>query len=97
MKIKNMLDSSKIYISDPDGMSWIDWWRKQTGSKRTTCCVKNCGEIAEGAHVVEVDKKEPVYILPLCHNHNMKENWTLNVLDESLLVHCPDRYRQDKQ
>ena len=98
MKIENMEGSSEIYVDQPDGMSWIDWWRKQTNSKRTTCLVEGCSGKAEGAHVVPVGKSSPVYILSLCHHHNTDPDFEGEVeRDNKCLVLCPDKYRRDQQ
>jgi hypothetical protein len=96
-----MPDSSEIYVEKPDGKSWINWWKDRRGldeNEEIECCVEGCSDIAEGAHVIPMDKKKPVWILPLCHTHNMKPDWTPNINEnDSRLVLCPDEYRKDHQ
>lgn len=94
----NMKDSSKVFVKDPDGLFWIDWWREHTGSKRTTCYISGCKDKAEGAHMVPKGCDKPVFILPLCHKHNEDPDLEIEIDgDSDYLVHCPDKYRKDRQ
>jgi hypothetical protein len=55
--------------------TWIDHWYNETGSRRSTCAVLGCSDIATvGAHVVDVSRRGARphhWIVPTCHHCNM--------------------------
>lgn len=68
--------------------SWLDYWKKNTGTSNPCCCVKGCSKMAtDGAHVYRsgiVDRK--IYIVPMCHEHNMQRGSELEIKDSTKLV-----------
>ncbi|WP_416777290.1 hypothetical protein ACNFJN_03215 [Xenorhabdus budapestensis] len=56
--------------------SWLNHWKKHTKQNIETCFVLGCNKPAkEGAHVKKVGVNDNSwYILPFCHEHNMKHN-----------------------
>ena len=72
-RVKNVNGSSRFPA--PSGYnSWLEYWEKQTGVKKSTCGASNCsnGDLV-GAHVQKVnstDKK--YYITPLCRSCNQR-------------------------
>lgn len=72
-RVKNVLGSSRF--APPTGYSsWLDYWEKQTGEKKSICGASDCSEKGlVGAHVQKVgcnDKKW--YITPLCKSCNQR-------------------------
>ena len=44
------------HLAARDGSSWLETWRRKTGSTRTTCCVMGCSRTdLVGGHVMKTD------------------------------------------
>lgn len=74
--------------------SWIAFWRRITGSQRTTCVVLGCGNTAVcGAHVKSVDRRMRGvwYIVPFCAAHNHYTFTDTVVLDKRVAMVPADR------
>lgn len=72
-KVKNVLGSSRF--AAPDGYSsWLDYWEKQTGTKKFTCGASGCSNSdLVGAHVQKANSSDKSwYITPLCKACNQR-------------------------
>lgn len=86
MKIKNLNGTSDNKI--PAGYSsWIDFWEKKSGKKAGECGRRGCHKKAtDGAHVQKADSdNRNWYIVPLCHECNMKPSSEEFYVDELLV------------
>ena len=57
--------------------SWLDYYRKESGSNRTRCAVMGCSNPVEvGAHIYITDRrtKNKWYIAPFCKGCNHPSN-----------------------
>ena len=60
-----------------DGSSWLNIWRRETGSDRSTCSVLGCSNRdILGGHVMVVDGRSSNewFLVPICHAHNHHTN-----------------------
>ncbi len=63
--------------SSKDGNTWLEIWRREAQSDRTTCCVLDCSNTdLVGGHVMIVDKRSSNewWLAPICHYHNHHTN-----------------------
>lgn len=67
--------------------SWLDFWEKKTGKKASECGRSGCAKKAtDGAHVQKADSDDRRwYIVPLCHECNMKPSSEEFYIDETLV------------
>lgn len=72
--------------------SWLDFWEKKTGKKIDKCSRRGCAKKAtDGAHVQKADSDDRRwYIVPLCHECNMKPSSEEFYVDEEDLVPVRD-------
>jgi len=80
-KIKNINGTSEISAKCKCG-TWKDHWLKHNVNRQSWpayCVVKDCHrEPTVGAHVQLADTPDMNwYILPLCHEHNLRKDVTL--------------------
>src|SRR3990167_4387641 len=71
-KVTNIEGTSSDKCS---GITWLEYWRRESGGTRTTCTRLGCPRPAEvGAHVRYVDKRrsQAPHIVPLCKSCNRK-------------------------
>lgn len=72
-KVKNVNGSSRFLA--PSGYdSWLDYWEKQTGEKKSVCGAANCsdGDLV-GAHVQKANSIDrSYYITPICRACNQR-------------------------
>lgn len=74
--VYNVNGTSQERYSDSasrDAASWLDVWRDETRSSRSTCSALNCSnDAAVGAHVRLADGRSSNawYIAPFCRSHN---------------------------
>ncbi|GHT52116.1 hypothetical protein AGMMS49982_11540 [Bacteroidia bacterium] len=70
--------------------SWIAYWEDKTGLKATVCYCIGCNKPAVvGAHVQKVYGSDTnTYIIPLCHECNMKTDQFKT--SDSELVRVPE-------
>jgi hypothetical protein len=55
--------------------SWLAHWERFSGQRANKCARNNCNERAtDGAHVSRFFLNDEIYILPLCHKHNLDYN-----------------------
>jgi len=72
-KVKNVNGSSRFPA--PSGYdSWLEYWEKQTGEKKSVCGALNCSNRdLVGAHVQKANSTdEDYYITPLCRSCNQR-------------------------
>ena len=83
--IENVTGSSKDEL--PEGVSWIQLYTCAAyfrGIEVPKKCSKCDNRDFEGCHVEIVGKPGKIYIVPLCHDCNMKKE-TMTI-DENLLI-----------
>ena len=79
-KVKNINGTSgERYANSGSktGSSWLQIWRDQTGSDRTTCCVLQCARTdLVGGHVMKCDGRSSNewWLAPICNMHNNHNN-----------------------
>lgn len=90
--VKNVNGTSKDRYansgSKTDG-SWIDTWRKETGSRRKTCASLGCtNEATVGGHVRTADKRKDGSwgIVPICHSCNHTSNKGAYFLEKNVEI-----------
>ena len=72
-KVKNVVGSSRFPA--PSGYSsWLDYWEKKTGTKKSICGVSGCSKKElVGAHVQKVNSTDQKwYITPICGDCNKR-------------------------
>ncbi len=72
-RIKNVVGSSRFPA--PSGYeSWLDYWEKKTGIKKSICGASGCSNtVLVGAHVQKVNSADKSwYITPLCTKCNQR-------------------------
>lgn len=81
--VANMPDSSRDRC--PTG-TWLEWWENRTGFNKMGCCARDCHKPAtDGSHVQKIhDPSKTVYIIPLCHECNMRSD-TFDVYKSALV------------
>ena len=66
--------SSNSPYNTIEGESPLQWWKSRKGwasDREVRCCNPGCKEVAtDGAHVIDMETGQHVYIIPLCHEHN---------------------------
>lgn len=93
-------DMSRIFqitSLSPSKRSYIEYWISQTGIKTNGCAIKDCGyrfkrKGLHGGHI-RVKESSVIYIVPLCPDHNPKNNQDCNPIKKYYkghLVRCPD-------
>ena len=73
IKVKNLNGTYDNKV--PAGYSsWLDFWEKKSGKRAEKCGRNGCIKKAtDGAHVQKADSNDNRwYIVPLCHECNMK-------------------------
>lgn len=67
--------------------SWLDFWERKTGKKAGKCGCRGCTKKAtDGAHIQKADSDDRHwYIVPLCHECNMKPSSEEFYVDETLV------------
>ena len=82
IKVKNLNGTS-----DNDAHIWLDFWERKTGKKVGECGCRGCTKKAtDGAHVKKADSNDGRwYIVPLCHECNMKPSSEEFYVDEVLV------------
>jgi len=72
-RVKNVIGSSRFPA--PEGYSsWLDYWEKKTGTKKSICGVDGCSKKdLVGAHVQKVNSiDQKWYITPICSDCNKR-------------------------
>ena len=82
IKVKNLNGTS-----DNDAHVWLDFWERKTGKKAGECGHRGCTKKAtDGAHIKKADSDDRRwYIVPLCHECNMKPSSEEFYVDETLV------------
>lgn len=89
-KVKNLNDTFDRIPST--GNSWRQFWEEKSGKKIDKCSRRGCAKKAtDGAHVQKADSDDRRwYIVPLCHECNMKPSSEEFYVDEEDLVPVRD-------
>ena len=89
-QVFNVDGSSNPPYNTIGGDSPLQWWKSQMGipSDTNVCCsMLGCDkEATDGAHVIDMETGQHVFITPLCHEHNESESPFL--VKTEMLVEC---------